>query len=69
MQIQQSAIETKVMELLKTDDEIDRLVFRTDYIFARQVFKLIYNGKTYTSELAINWIAMFLEEKCGYERR
>ena len=38
------SIEQKVMEMLEVNDEIARLVFKTDYIFARQRFNLAYMG-------------------------
>lgn len=67
-QKQQSAIEIKVMESLKLDDDIAKLIFRTDYLFALQWFNLNHKGTYHSADYVINWVAQYLIEKCGYER-
>ena len=64
-----TSIEQKVMEMLEVNDEIARLVFKTDYIFARQRFNFAYMGKYHDADDAIRWITMYLTERCGYTRR
>ena len=64
-----TAIEQKIMENLRIDDDIAKLIFTTDYVFARQMFNLNHIGVHHNADYAISWIILYLIDKCGYKRR